>query len=78
MGHRHIDEAIGEAVAAATADAGLSERGAAKAFGIPRTAYQRKVRGTSSFSAAELVRIATLLGIDEGAAAFLPNGGLAA
>ncbi|MEQ6899240.1 helix-turn-helix domain-containing protein [Microbacterium sp. KR10-403] len=57
MDHAEYDRTVGTNVHEAILESGLSVRGAADRSGIPYTTLDRKLKGLSSFTVADLRRI---------------------
>jgi transcriptional regulator with XRE-family HTH domain len=70
--------ALARAVAEALAEAGVSQRKAAEATGIPLTTLSRRLTGASPLLATELASLASLLGITVSALAIAAEGSDAA
>lgn len=56
------DQQVGQNVRAAFDEAGLSVNGASRESGIPYTSLDRKLKGLSSFTVAELRRLGAITG----------------
>lgn len=60
--HQTVSQGMARAVAAALTGAGLSQRDAASATGIPLTTLSRRLTGRSPFTVTELAELATVAG----------------